>query len=364
MSGRWNIWQRRSPGVRRTLWPSALAFVVIFNRVGKKSFRLTLSTGAVEFLEADRFDEDGDTLFFYRNDVVVAEYPASAVRSVIKPEEGLERGPGILASVAMCVMYFAIFTGVGYFFMAFRREPFSPLWGDYGSLPVQLLIAWAVTLWRGLHWRNLWWSKLSFAEACSLRPFPLRILPALIVGTFGVTILAQAAANLIPPQPPFRDTFDEPLLSWQGLSLVCTVVLLAPVGEELFFRGLVLHGYLTRYSRITAVVVSSVLFAVFHLNVGQAVFALPIGLCCGWLYLRTRSLFPCIIFHVLANFSATFLLTPLATAMGYSDDSPEAGVGLTPVSMLALAAALVAVGGAVLWWQLRKTPDVLEDKAR
>jgi membrane protease YdiL (CAAX protease family) len=286
------------------------------------------------------------------------------VRTVVKFQEGAERGPGILASIGMCVMYFVIFTGVGYFFKVFRKEPFSPLLGDYGSLPVQLLVAWSMTLWRGLHWRNLWWSKLTFAEACPLTRFPLRILPALLAATFGLTILAQAAAYLIPPLPLFRESFDEPLLSWQGFSLVSTVVLLAPVGEELFFRGLVLHGYLTRYSRTAAVVASSILFAVFHLNVPQAAFALPIGLFCGWVFLRTGSLIPCIISHVLANLSATFLLTPLATTMGYSDYAdPQAGLGLTPAPMLALGVALLAVGGAILWRQLRGTPPAIEGGA-
>ena len=333
---------------------------LMFRRVGKKALRVTLDSGAVQILEADRYDQEGELMLFYRNDVVIAERAASAVRSVEKCEEGKERGPGIMASIAMCVMYFVIFMSVGYGFKVFREEPFSPLLGDYGSLPVQLLLAWSITLWRGLHWRNLWWSKMTFAEACPLTRFPLRIVPALIVATLGLTILAQAAAYVVPPRPWFRETFDEPILSWQGMSLISTVVLLAPVGEELFFRGLVLHGYLTRYSRTIAVVASSVLFALFHLNLPQAVFALPIGLACGWLFLHTRSLIPCIVCHVLANFSATFLLTPLAVRMGYSDDM-ETGVGMTPVSMLGLAMVMLVMGGGVLWWQLRKMPEAKSD---
>lgn len=338
-----------------------LALAAMLKTVGKKSVRVTLTSGGVEIVEADRYDSEDDKILFYRNDVAVAEYPADLIRTVVKFQEGAERGPGILASIGMCVMYFVIVTSVGYFFKVFRKEPFSPLLGDYGSLPVQLLVAWSMTLWRGLHWRNLWWSKLTFAEACPLTRFPLRIIPALLTTTFGLTILAQAVANLVPPLPQFRESFDESIFSWQGFSLISTVVLLAPVGEELFFRGLVLHGYLTRYSRTGAVVASSILFAVFHLNVPQAVFALPIGLFCGWVFLRTGSLIPCIIAHVLANISATFLLTPLATAMGYSDYSETpSGLGLTPVPMLGLAVALFFVGGAILGWQLRKTPDVIE----
>ncbi len=335
-----------------------LALVAMLKTVGNKSVRVTLTTGRVEVVESDRYDSEDDKILFYRNDVVVAEYPADSIRAVVKFQEGAERGPGVLASIGMCVMYFVIFMGVGYLFKVFKKDQFSPLLGDYGSLPVQLLVAWSMTLWRGLHWRNLWWSKLSFAEAFPLTRFPLRIIPALLLATFGLTILAQAVANLIPPIPPFRETFDEPLLSWQGFSLMSTMVLLAPVGEELFFRGLVLHGYLTRYSRVGAVVASSILFAVFHLNVPQAVFALPIGLFCGWVFLRTGSLIPCIISHVLANVSTTFLLTPLATAMGYSDSAdPQSGLGLTPAPMLGLAVALLFVGGAILGWQLRNTPE-------
>jgi hypothetical protein len=96
------------------------------------------------------------------------------------------------------------------------------------------------------------------------------------------------------------------------------VVVVAPVAEELFFRGLLLRGYLARYSVTTAVWVSALLFALFHLNPWQAIVALPLGVAYAWLVLHTGSVLPSMLSHAMVNFSTNFLLQPLAFVLGYS----------------------------------------------
>lgn len=44
------------------------------------------------------------------------------------------------------------------------------------------------------------------------------------------------------------------------------MVIAAPVLEELIFRGMMLEGLLKKYSPVTSIIISSILFGVAHLN--------------------------------------------------------------------------------------------------
>ncbi len=91
-----------------------------------------------------------------------------------------------------------------------------------------------------------------------------------------------------------------------GYAVVC---LLAPVAEELVFRGAALRTLLEwkPQRRWLMIVLSAMLFAVAHLNPAQLLHPFVIGLLLGWMYERTRSVLPGIIYHW-ANNTAAYLL--------------------------------------------------------
>lgn len=88
-----------------------------------------------------------------------------------------------------------------------------------------------------------------------------------------------------------------PLL-YDGL-IVLLVVVIAPVVEELIFRGVLLQRWATKWGMRRALVGSSVLFGLLHVNnpVGLTLFGLAMGLA----YVRTRSLWVPIVCHGLNN---------------------------------------------------------------
>ena len=76
---------------------------------------------------------------------------------------------------------------------------------------------------------------------------------------------------------------------------------LAPLVEELVFRGL-LYGWLeSRWGSGLAFVVSSLAFAAAHVEPAHAFLVLPLGLLFGLLRWRTRSLWPSLVAHVANN---------------------------------------------------------------
>jgi membrane protease YdiL (CAAX protease family) len=86
-----------------------------------------------------------------------------------------------------------------------------------------------------------------------------------------------------------------------SLPFYIKMVILSPAIEEFIFRGIILGGFLTRYSPPKAIVLSSLFFAIFHFNLMQFLITFLLGLLCGWYYVKTRNLLSCVIIHSLNN---------------------------------------------------------------
>ena len=87
--------------------------------------------------------------------------------------------------------------------------------------------------------------------------------------------------------------------------LLLTTVVLAPVFEEMVFRGILLPVLVSKVGKISGVLLSALIFALAHLSVGELppLFVLGIGL--GLMRLSSGRLFPCALMHSLWN-GATF----------------------------------------------------------
>ena len=196
------------------------------------------------------------------------------------------------------------------------------------------------------------WSGATFDESFRLRRFPLRLLPGLVLASMGTSLLLGSIAHLFPMPQLLKDgAIHRAAHGGQELWLFFALVV-APVAEELFFRGQVLRGYLGRYSVKTAVIASSAYFALFHLNLPQAVVALPLGLICAWLSLRTSSVLPGIVYHAVTNVTVLVLAHPLQSLLHYNAKQIAAMKGSYPAPLLLLATLCAVSGGMLLRHQL------------
>ena len=82
---------------------------------------------------------------------------------------------------------------------------------------------------------------------------------------------------------------------------VITIALVAPLLEEVLFRGAIQGYMMRRYNPWTAIVCASLIFGIIHMNPVQTVYAALIGGIFGWIYYRTGSLLSVIVGHVLNN---------------------------------------------------------------
>lgn len=96
-----------------------------------------------------------------------------------------------------------------------------------------------------------------------------------------------------------------------GILALITTIILAPIGEELMFRGVFLKcctNYL-HLNKIFSVCLTGIVFGLLHGNAVQICYAIPLGILLGYLAVSFRSILPGIFLHVSVNTSAYLLPT-------------------------------------------------------
>lgn len=167
--------------------------------------------------------------------------------------------------------------------------------------------------------------RKSFAELFPLHIAPLNIIIPAVITISGAIILLSESDNLmrsIFPTPAWLVQIFEDLLDSQEspLGAFIALVVVAPLTEEFLFRGLILNGFLQRYSTWSAILLSAFLFAAFHFNPWQFIGAFILGIFFAWLYVKTRSLFLPILGHAINNALPLILSNIDLNISGFSSD--------------------------------------------
>lgn len=127
---------------------------------------------------------------------------------------------------------------------------------------------------------------------------------SLLAGVASMYLITVLMSELTFLPDWMEQTFDVLQSGWPGI--LCVSVL-GPVLEELLFRGAITKELLRRYSPAKAILLSGLLFGIFHLNPAQVISACLIGFLFAWLYYKTRSLVACMLIHILNNGLSVYL---------------------------------------------------------
>lgn len=171
------------------------------------------------------------------------------------------------------------------------------------------------------------------------RPFEAVVPPVagpLVLYCLGAYVLTWEFENLTGRFLPVSESTQQDLANLMsgGLPAIVTTCVLAPVVEEMMFRGVFLRGFLHRYPPWIAIGLSSLIFGLAHVDPGHALVASAMGVAFGWLYYATRSLWPSIIAHAVMNTGAT-VYTKLDPDSWYVAD--EGSLLMLPVPVLLVA---------------------------
>jgi uncharacterized protein len=141
--------------------------------------------------------------------------------------------------------------------------------------------------------------------------FPIGRITALQVAGVSVTLLGAVVLlsegdnllrALLPPPQWLSNWLNALFFAHDKLlSRILLLVIIAPLTEELLFRGIILRGLLSRHRPAVAVVLTALLFAALHCNPWQFLSPLFLGIAFGWFYLRTGSVGLCVLAHAFSN---------------------------------------------------------------
>jgi membrane protease YdiL (CAAX protease family) len=164
-----------------------------------------------------------------------------------------------------------------------------------------------------------------FLESVHVRPLVGGIAAlCFVAGAFMQLPLAETG-NLVQEVWPI--SFDElarrhrlinPTTWWGGISALLALVLVAPVTEELLFRGWLLQDLREQYGDAPALVWSSALFGLAHVEASAVLYATLGGLVLGAVALRTRSTLASIAMHAGVNALALLLPATLIRIEGFN----------------------------------------------
>lgn len=211
------------------------------------------------------------------------------------------------------------------------------------TLPLSFLVGGGIAIFVSIAFVKTNWNSI---KEHILKPTSLAIIFLSILLYFLLLPFAELMGSLVPTEGiPFlenlykslTETF-EMMLDYKVAGFI-TVCILAPIIEEILFRGILLRGLLQNgTSPIIAILLSSVLFGLAHMNPWQFLGAGLLGAIFGFVYFRTKSLWLCMFLHALNN-SISFIMMIQYGTMEESVSNPN---NYLLVSLLFVIAVFVA----------------------
>ena len=260
----------------------------------------------------------------------------------------------ILVSLCLLMLVLGIFAGILEDVIGF------PLSNHPAVSSLISVIAFGLILARGLKRANI-----SLREICPLVSIRLPLLFPMALTVIGISILFSESDNLLRtflPPPAWFSDYLKSLVSAE-ISLwgsILSLVIVAPLTEELLMRGLILRGFLSHYTTRKAILVSALLFGLLHLNPWQFIGATALGILFAWWFIETRSMLPCFLGHAFAN------ALPLAATVflpfeipGYTSDFET--IQFQPLWLDLVGVILAALGIWLLIREFRKSSDTVPE---
>ncbi|MEK7523669.1 MAG: CPBP family intramembrane glutamic endopeptidase [Patescibacteria group bacterium] len=194
-------------------------------------------------------------------------------------------------------------------------------WEVFGTIPhpslltLTLLIVQEIIFLAPLYYFVIHKNHLRAADL-GFRKMRWKAVLAWVLKGFGLAFLANLGLALImyyvPDSLPgfSRQESHIPIFGTSALDYslaLIALVGLAPVVEEVFFRGFVLQTLLGKFQPWVASILTAACFALLHFEFGSIGIIAILALILNWIFLRSRSIIPCIAFHMINN-ALAFLL--------------------------------------------------------
>jgi membrane protease YdiL (CAAX protease family) len=141
---------------------------------------------------------------------------------------------------------------------------------------------------RSLGFTKFNWSTLAIGCGLLVSSYIIILFHNLILTSLGVETQGDEISKLF-------ELLDTPI--W----FFIVGALLAPLVEEIFFRGFLFQGFRARYGWVAGMLLSSAIFAIAHLDPVSLIPTFILGNLLAYLYQRSNSIWPGVILHMIVN---------------------------------------------------------------
>ncbi|MBL4933583.1 CPBP family intramembrane glutamic endopeptidase [Clostridium paridis] len=144
---------------------------------------------------------------------------------------------------------------------------------------------------------------------CRFKAFNLKVGLSLIPLTIALSAFSVSLVGMLVQFFPSYQEVSDTLQAANGSMLsVLAITILAPIFEEILFRGIVFNELKKSMPVIPAIIAQGVLFGIYHLNLLQGIYAAILGCILGLIYQMTKSLWSNIIVHMTFNLLGVFVM--------------------------------------------------------
>ncbi len=85
------------------------------------------------------------------------------------------------------------------------------------------------------------------------------------------------------------------------IGLIFSAFIIAPIVEEIVFRGFIMQGLMKYISPLSAILITSIVFSILHFEFLSIIPIFIIGSMLGWIYYKQKSLWGALMFHAINN---------------------------------------------------------------
>ena len=151
--------------------------------------------------------------------------------------------------------------------------------------------------------------KRLITEAYIVKIDSSKVIPVVLSGLL-FALFVSTAISLLPIPESLLESYlqsAEGIVSGSLIIILISIVIIAPIVEEIVFRGLILSRLNKVMNTTVALIISSLIFAILHGHILWVTYAFVLGVLFGIIAIKTGSTLPTIIFHMSFNLAGLFV---------------------------------------------------------
>ncbi len=225
----------------------------------------------------------------------------------------------LIVGIFVVIVYYQVYLTNGLFSWLILKDGSSNLTSLVENLPypsdtlIEYITYFGQIMWMVIFY--FWYRKLkNRVTEPKIKLWNVKNIVLIAVIGIGFNLATGGLMELILPH--FEELMEqysemmESLFMGNPVLLIISIVIFAPIAEELIFRGVILQKALKFSPFIVANILQALLFGIFHMNLVQGIYAFALGLVMGYVSYRFRTLWASIVLHAIYNGSSFVLFAP------------------------------------------------------